>query len=78
MVKCEGIRKQFGKKISQFQAISFKLADMYKKIEASEMLIYQAAQLKNQNKKVSGVVFNLVAKSKLTILVHNLQYEVWF
>ena len=26
---------------------------MYKKIEASEMLIYQAAQLKNQNKKVT-------------------------
>ena len=46
-------REQFGKKISQFQAISFKLADMYKKIEASEMLIYQAAQLKNQNKKVT-------------------------
>ena len=46
-------REQFGKKISEFQAISFKLADMYKKIEASEMLIYQAAQLKNQNKKVT-------------------------
>jgi len=46
-------REQFGKKISQFQAISFKLADMYKKIEASEMLIYKAAQLKNKNKRVS-------------------------
>ena len=46
-------REQFGKKISQFQAISFKLVDMYKKIEASEMLIYHAAQLKNRNKKVT-------------------------
>ena len=46
-------REQFGKKISQFQAISFKLADMYKKIEASEMLIYKAVQLKNKNKRVS-------------------------
>ena len=45
-------RKQFGKKISQFQAISFKLADMYKKIEATEMLIYKDAQLKNKNKRV--------------------------
>ena len=32
-------REQFGKKISEFQAISFKLADMYKKIEASEINI---------------------------------------
>ena len=46
-------REQFGKKISEFQAISFKLADMYKKIEASEMLIYQLLKLKNQNKKVT-------------------------
>jgi len=46
-------REQFGKKISQFQAISFKLAEMYKKIEASKLLIFKAAQLKNQNKKVT-------------------------
>ena len=39
-------REQFGKPISQFQAIAFKLADMATQIEAAELLIYQAADLK--------------------------------
>ncbi|MBE51406.1 MAG: acyl-CoA dehydrogenase [Flavobacteriales bacterium] len=43
-------REQFGKKISQFQAIAFKLADMHTEIEASELLIYQAV-----NKKILGL-----------------------
>ena len=38
-------RKQFGKSISNFQAISFKLADMHTEIEVSELLIYRACQL---------------------------------
>ncbi|MCU0327508.1 MAG: acyl-CoA dehydrogenase family protein [Chitinophagales bacterium] len=46
-------RKQFGKAISEFQAISFKLADMATKIEAAELLIYQAADLKNRGQKVT-------------------------
>src|SRR3546814_4066412 len=36
-------RKQFGKPIAAFQAISFKLADMATSIEASLLLIAQAA-----------------------------------
>ena len=44
-------REQFGKPISEFQAIAFKLADMANKIEASELLIYQAADLKNKGLK---------------------------
>ena len=39
-------REQFGKPISQFQAIAFKLADMATKIEAAELLTFQAADLK--------------------------------
>ncbi|MCF8429665.1 MAG: acyl-CoA dehydrogenase family protein [Bacteroidia bacterium] len=39
-------RQQFGQPISQFQAIAFKLADMAVKIEASELLTLQAADLK--------------------------------
>ena len=46
-------RSQFGKTISNFQAISFKLADMATEITAAELLIYQAAQLINENKSVS-------------------------
>lgn len=41
-------REQFGKPISQFQAISFKLAEMATKIEAAELLLHQAADLKNR------------------------------
>src|SRR5690606_39109843 len=41
-------RVQFGKPISQFQGISFKLADMATEIEASELLLHKAAYLKNE------------------------------
>ena len=46
-------REQFGKPISHFQAIAFKIADMATKIEAAELLIYKAAYLKNNGKKVT-------------------------
>jgi hypothetical protein len=36
-------RKQFGKTISEFQAIQFKLADMATEVEAARLLVYQAA-----------------------------------
>ena len=38
-------RKQFGKAISEFQAIQFKLADMATEVEAARLLVYQAAWL---------------------------------
>jgi alkylation response protein AidB-like acyl-CoA dehydrogenase len=38
-------RKQFGKTISEFQAIQFKLADMATQIEAARLLVYHAAWL---------------------------------
>jgi len=38
-------RKQFGKTISEFQAIQFKLADMATQVEAARLLVYQAAWL---------------------------------
>lgn len=40
-------RKQFGKSISQFQAISFKLADMSMKIELARTFLYKACWLKD-------------------------------
>jgi butyryl-CoA dehydrogenase len=43
-------REQFGKKISEFQAIQFKLADMATRIQAAEHLVYNAAQLKQTGK----------------------------
>ncbi len=46
-------RHQFGQPICNFQGISFKLADMATRIEAAELLILQAADLKNRNKSVN-------------------------
>ena len=46
-------RVQFGKPISHFQAISFKLADMATEIEASELLIYSSVDKKNRNEKMT-------------------------
>jgi len=48
-------RYQFDKPISSFQAISFKLADMATEIEASELLILQACDLKNRHENVTKV-----------------------
>jgi alkylation response protein AidB-like acyl-CoA dehydrogenase len=44
-------RQQFGKPISHFQAIAFKLADMATKIEAAELLTRKAGWLKDNNRE---------------------------
>lgn len=41
-------RKQFGKKLSQFQALQFEIADMATRIEASRLLVYKAADMKDK------------------------------
>ncbi len=46
-------REQFGKPISEFQAIAFKLADMHTQIEASDLLISQSCWLKEQGEAVT-------------------------
>lgn len=43
-------RKQFGSPISDLQAIQFKLADMWAKIETSKLMTYKAACLKDAKK----------------------------
>lgn len=43
-------RKQFGKPISTFQAIQFKLADMAMEIELARNMVFKAAWLKDQGK----------------------------
>ncbi len=45
-------REQFGKPICEHQAIAFKLADMATKIEAADLLLAQAADLKNRGEKL--------------------------
>ncbi len=46
-------RHQFDQPISNFQGISFKLADMATEITAAELLIMKAADLKNRGEKVT-------------------------
>ena len=48
-------RHQFGKPISSFQGISFKLADMATEIEASELLLHKAASKKNAGERMTTI-----------------------
>ncbi len=48
-------REQFGRPISHFQAIAFKLADMLTEIEASELLLHKAASMKNKGEKIVSI-----------------------
>jgi alkylation response protein AidB-like acyl-CoA dehydrogenase len=46
-------RRQFGKAISEFQAIQFKLADMATELDAAWLLTMRAAQMKDAGQKVT-------------------------
>jgi len=50
-VKYAKERHQFGKPIADFQAISFKLADMATQIQAAELLTRKAGRLKDTGEK---------------------------
>ena len=52
-VKYAKEREQFGKPIAKFQGIAFKLADMATKIQAAELLLLQAADLKMRGEKMT-------------------------
>lgn len=71
-------REQFGQSISKFQAIGFKLADMYSEIEASELLIFKSATDKDNGKPVtkSSAVAKLYA-SEVCVKVSNEAVQVF-
>jgi alkylation response protein AidB-like acyl-CoA dehydrogenase len=52
-LKYSKMRKQFGRPISEFQAIQHKLVDMALKIDASRLLTYRAAKMIDQGKRVT-------------------------
>ena len=60
-VKYTTERIQFGKRISQFQNTQFQLADMQTKVDAARLLIYRAAQAKQDGEPYS----HLAAMGKL-------------
>ncbi len=52
-LKYSKLRKQFGRPISEFQAIQHKLVDMATKIDASRLLTYRAATMLDAGKRVT-------------------------
>lgn len=60
-VKYTTERVQFGRRISQFQNTQFELADMQAKVDAARLLIYRAAQAKEDHEPYS----HLAAMGKL-------------
>jgi alkylation response protein AidB-like acyl-CoA dehydrogenase len=46
-------RELFGQSISKFQGIAFKLADMATKVKAAELLLLQAADMKNRGERMT-------------------------
>lgn len=77
-VKYSKERHQFGKPISSFQAIAFKLANMATEIEASELLCYRAADLKDRKKKVTtaGAMAKLFA-SEACVRISNEAVQIF-
>ena len=47
-------REQFGKKISEFQAIQFKIAQMAMEIDAARLLLYRAATMQDNGEKLTA------------------------
>jgi len=70
-------RKQFGRTLSEFQAIQFKLADMATQIDTARLMVYRAAVLKDaegrfsreisMGKLVASEVANFVANEAVQI-----------
>ncbi len=71
-------RSQFGKSISNFQAIAFKLANMATEIEASELLCMRAADLKDRGQKVTteGAMAKLFA-SEACVRISNEAVQIF-
>ncbi|HDM76608.1 MAG TPA: acyl-CoA dehydrogenase [Deltaproteobacteria bacterium] len=57
-------RSQFGKMISEFQAIRFLIAELYTKIELARSLIYRIASMVDQNINITDEVVTLASMSK--------------
>ena len=77
-VKYAKERQQFGQPIGNFQGISFKLADMATRIEASELLIRNASDLKNNGQKVTkaGAMAKLYA-SEVSVWASNEAVQIF-
>jgi len=66
-------RSAFGKPISQHQAIAFKLADMATDIEATRMLVYRAAWLKDQHMDYTSAAAMAKVFASETAMKHSVE-----
>jgi alkylation response protein AidB-like acyl-CoA dehydrogenase len=66
-------RKQFGRRIIDFQGIRWKIADMATNLEASRQMVYRAARLKDAGKPISKEA--AMAKLFTTRAANNIVYE---
>ncbi|QOR73859.1 acyl-CoA dehydrogenase family protein [Cruoricaptor ignavus] len=66
-------RVQFGQPIGHFQAVNFMLADMATEIDAAELLIRRAADMKNRGEKmtVEGAMAKLFASEASVRIANN-------
>jgi alkylation response protein AidB-like acyl-CoA dehydrogenase len=67
-VKYAKQRKQFGKAISEFQAIQFKLADMATEIEAARLLVWEAAYLADRSLRDAAAGIRFTRESSMAKL----------
>jgi len=61
-------RQQFGKAISEFQAIQFKLADMATEIEAARLLVWEAAYVADRSRSKGGEGLRFTRESSMAKL----------
>ena len=73
-IKYTSERKQFGKKINQFQVSQFKLADMSTDLEASKLMVYKAASSLD-NKDINSTKYCAMAKRFATDACFNICNE---
>ena len=75
-VKFAGVRKQFGHRIVDFQTTRWKIAEMATKLEASRLLVYSAAKLRDSGKictKEASMAKLFATKSANEIVYDSLQ-----
>ena len=77
-VKYAQERKQFGKPISEFQAIQFQLAQMATEIEAARLMVYNAARMKDAGMNfVKEAAMTKLYTSQVAERVTSLAIEVY-
>jgi butyryl-CoA dehydrogenase/short/branched chain acyl-CoA dehydrogenase len=71
-------RKQFGKPISEFQAIQFQLAQMATEVEAARLMVYNSARMKDAGMNfVKEAAMTKLYSSQVAERVTSLALEVY-